>query len=244
MKNVEILTSNNVAIQYELASVIQRILAFILDAIIIGVYVLLASLASSVFWTLGSQATEIIQIILVFPVFTFYNLVSEIYMDGQTIGKKAMQIKVMKVTGENPTINDYFLRWTYRMVDVFLSAGALAAIFISSTDKGQRLGDISANTTVIKLDPDSKYTIQDILKIGKTGEYQPTYLQVTKLNDNDMLLIKNTIASVSKTPNKANKEFTLELVAKTADVLGIDTVPKNKTKFLKTLLKDYIVLTR
>lgn len=244
MKNVEILTSNNVTIQYELASVMQRILAFILDAFIVTLYSLLASFVVGVIFVYSPQLGEIFYFILIFPVVTFYTLVSEIYFNGQTLGKRIMNIRVIKVTGENPTVNDYFLRWTYRIVDIFLSAGALAAIFISSSDKGQRLGDVSANTTIIKLNPDTKYSIRDILNIGKTGEYKPTYLQVTKLSDEDMLLIKNTITSVSKRPNLANKKFANELVVKSAEVLNIDNIPKNRMKFLKTLLKDYIVLTR
>ena len=59
-----------------------------------------------------------------------------------------------------------------------------------------------------------------------------------------MLLIKNTIDRVSKHPNEANKQLAKDLIVKTADVLGIDVIPKNRMKFLKTLLKDYIVLTR
>jgi len=38
MKKAEILTSNNVAIQYEMASLFQRIVAFLLDGLILGVY--------------------------------------------------------------------------------------------------------------------------------------------------------------------------------------------------------------
>ncbi len=244
MKKAEILTANNVAIQYEMASLMQRILAFILDGFILAVYYLIIwfLIIGVAFNSIGSA--EILIYILYYPVFFFYNLFCEINFNGQTIGKRIMNIKVIKVTGEVPTINDYFIRWTYRIIDIWICAGALAAVFISSSDKGQRLGDISANTTLIKLNPDTKYSIRDILNIGKHKDYEPTYNQVTQLTDEDMLLIKNTIDRVRKQPNKANKLFALELVSKTATILGIDEVPKNKTKFLKTLLKDYIVLTR
>ena len=244
MKKIEILTSNNVSIQYELATVVQRILAFLLDVAALGIYYLVCLMIISIIAINSTFMGEILIWILILPVYFFYNLFCEVYYDGQTLGKKALNIKVIKVDGSNPTINDYFIRWTYRVVDIFLSAGALATIFISASEKGQRLGDLSANTTLIKLNPDTKYGIKDILNISKNSDYEPTYLQVSQLTDEDMLLIKNTIDRVRKQPNKANKLFALELVSKTATILGIDEVPKNKTKFLKTLLKDYIVLTR
>lgn len=244
MKKAEILTSNNVAIQYELASLAQRILAFVLDFIFLVIYYWICSLLIIGAIFSSPFLAEVFIYILIYPVWFFYSLLCEIYLDGQSLGKKIMNIKVMKITGENPTINDYFIRWTYRVIDIWVSAGAIAAIFVSSSDKGQRLGDISANTTIIKLNPDTKYSIKDILRIGKNKDYIPVYHQVTKLTDEDMLLIKNTIDRVKRHPNQANKDFARELINKSANVLEIQEIPKNKMKFLKTLLKDYIVLTR
>jgi len=244
MKKAEILTANNVAIQYEMASLIQRILAFILDGVILSVYYLIILLLIASVSYSGSSLANIFAYLLFFPVFFFYNLFCEINFNGQTIGKAALGIRVIKLTGETPTLNDYFIRWTYRVIDIWLCAGALAAIFVSSSDKGQRLGDISANTTLIRLNPESKYSIKDILKIGRNLDYTPTYLNVTLMSDEDMLLIKNTLDTIKKKPNSENKKVALELVKKSAEFLQIEEIPKNKTQFLSTLLKDYIMLTR
>lgn len=244
MKKAEILTANNVAIQYEMASLIQRILAFILDGVILSVYYLIILLLIASVSYSGSSLANIFTYLLFFPVFFFYNLFCEINFNGQTIGKAALGIRVIKLTGETPTLNDYFIRWTYRVIDIWLCAGALAAIFVSSSDKGQRLGDISANTTLIRLNPESKYSIKDILKIGRNSDYTPTYLNVTLMSDEDMLLIKNTLDTIKKKPNSENKKVALELVKNSAEFLQIEEIPKNKTQFLSTLLKDYIMLTR
>ena len=135
MKKIEILTSNNVSIQYELATVAQRILAFLLDVSILIGYYLVCTLIIFIIAVNSYFLSEILIWILILPVYFCYNLFCEIYMDGQTFGKKALKIKVIKVDGSNPTINDYFIRWTYRVVDIFLSAGAFAAVFISASDK-------------------------------------------------------------------------------------------------------------
>lgn len=245
MKQIDILTSNNVTIQYELASVMQRFLALLIDSVIVIFYILICNfIVGILFISLDYELSQVISYLITLPVVFFYNLISEIFFNGQTIGKRAMQIKVVKITGENATIGDYFIRWTYRLVDILMSAGAIAAIFVSSSEKSQRLGDLAANTSVIKLNPDNKYTIRDILKIAKHKDYQPTYTQVTQLSDNDMLLIKNTLDRVKKFPNEANKKIILSLIDKISSTLNISDIPKNKIQFLKTLLKDYIILTR
>lgn len=251
MKHVDILTSNNVTIQYELASVGQRFVALLLDMLIVFLYAVIINwIITALFWRAFTsyddsfQMIEIVIYLLYMPVIMFYNLISEIFFNGQTIGKRVMQIKVVKVSGEPPSIGDYFIRWSYRLIDIIISAGSVAAIFVSSSEKSQRLGDMAANTTVIRLNPNTKYSIRDILKISKTSNYEPVYSQVTQLSDEDMLLIKNAIDRVKKYPNEANKKFILKLVKTVADKLVIDEIPQNKIKFLRTLLKDYIVLTR
>lgn len=251
MKHVDILTSNNVTIQYELASVGQRFVALLLDMLIVFLYAVIINwIITALFWRAFTsyddsfQMIEIVIYLLYMPVIMFYNLISEIFFNGQTIGKRVMQIKVVKVSGEPPSIGDYFIRWSYRLIDIIISAGSVAAIFVSSSEKSQRLGDMAANTTVIRLNPNTKYSIRDILKISKTSNYEPVYSQVTQLSDEDMLLIKNAIDRVKKHPNEANKKFILKLVKTVADKLVIDEIPQNKIKFLRTLLKDYIVLTR
>lgn len=245
MKQIDITTSNNVTIQYELASVMQRFLALLIDTVIVIVYYLVISLIIGlIFFSTNYETIQVVSYILTIPVLFFYNLVSEIFFNGQTIGKKAMQIKVIKITGENANIGDYFIRWTYRLVDIIMSFGAIAAIFVSSSEKSQRLGDLAANTSVIKLNPNNKYSIRDILKIAKNKDYTPVYNQVTLLSDSDMLLIKNALDRVKKFPNEENKKVILKLVEKTSETLNINDIPKNKINYLKTLLKDYIILTR
>ena len=69
-------------------------------------------------------------------------------------------------------------------------------------------------------------------------------LDVEGLTDEDMILIKNAINRVKRYPNDAHKDLVRELAKRAADELNLDEVPKKKLTFLKTLLQDYIVLTR
>ncbi len=59
-----------------------------------------------------------------------------------------------------------------------------------------------------------------------------------------MLLIKNIIARYRSYPNQAHQEVVNQLVEKLQQELDINEIPRNKIEFLKTLIRDYIVLTR
>jgi len=181
--------------------------------------------------------------ILQLPVL-FYSLLFEYLLKGQTVGKLAMGIRVVKLNGENATIGDYAMRWAFKLIDLWFSAGAIAALFISTTEKGQRLGDVLAQTSVVKNKPEQVYSIRDILNIKDRTKHEPTYLGVSRFTDEDMILIKNAITRVKKYPNEPHKQLVRDLATRAADELSLEEVPQKKLTFLKTLLQDYIVLTR
>ena len=56
----------------------------------------------------------------------------------------------MRLDGREPGLSDYLLRAVFHLVDSILSAGIVAAILVSTSAKNQRLGDLTANTTVIR----------------------------------------------------------------------------------------------
>ena len=101
MKKIEILTSNNVSIQYELATLAQRILAFLLDSIVLVVSYFICALIIAITTLNSNFLSELSIFILIIPVYFFYNIFYEVYFDGQTIGKKALNIKVKKVERSN-----------------------------------------------------------------------------------------------------------------------------------------------
>ena len=59
-----------------------------------------------------------------------------------------------------------------------------------------------------------------------------------------MMLVKNVISRVETYKNQATKDIAIELADKIAIELKLEEKPEKKLKFLKTILNDYIVLTR
>jgi len=231
MQTIDITTTQNVTIEYELAT-----LYFILFITIISIWPDLFT-GSSMLLTFFSQ---------LFPIACFisYQLFSEILTNGQSWGKKVMGLKVVRLDGKEPGLSDYLLRAVFHIVDSLFTFGVLGALLISSSNKSQRLGDMTANTTVIRVKFNLRFQLADILKINSLEDYEPTYPEVRKLSEKDMLLIKNIIAREKKYRNVAHTQVINELVTKLMDILDLVERPKNKIEFLKTLIRDYIVLTR
>lgn len=247
METISLQTTQNVTIDYELAGIWERILAFLLDFVIIYVYVILVFYLFS--WGDGDKLFKgdirlLLYVITILPVWLGYHFLSESFWGGQSIGKKALRIKVVRNDGKQMDMGDYSMRWMFRIIDILLSTGVIAIISIMSSTKNQRIGDMVGDTSVIKLDPRNKLSIKDIMAIKNKENYEPTYEGVVNFTEEDMLLLKNTLERAKANPNDNYRKLLAELARKICDQLDIKEVPKKRTAFLKTVLNDYIVLTR
>jgi len=240
MKKIEIRTTHNVDIQYELATVFERIAAFIIDLVFIWLSIGILMIFVSVF---AGPNTKYGFYIVAVPIFVFYNLLFEVFNNGQSFGKKILKIRVVKIDGEKAGVTDYFLRWCFRWLDIYMSVGTLAILSMSSTQKSQRIGDMLADTTIIKVDPNRRQKLEYIFELQKADNHKVRYPEIVQFSEQDMLVIKETIDRYKKYPNYEHKQAIFMLVEKIKEELGI--VPlKNKIEFLKILIKDYVVLTR
>lgn len=243
MKSIEIKTAQNVRLEYELASLRERILAFLLDLLVMGLttgilaFILLGLLKFS-------GTLEIIANIVMGSVFLFYSLAFEYFNNGQSMGKKVMNIQVIKITGDKAMFYDYFGRWIFRMLDIYLSLGAIASILIASSSRAQRVGDIVSNTAVIRLEASIHLNLNDILKIQSRETYQPVYMQAKQLAEDDVILIKSTIDRFKKYNNDAHVDAVVQLTTRIKSILEIKDETPSDVKFLQTVINDYIVLTR
>jgi len=232
MQKVTIRTAQNVLIDYPVAGLLHRILAFIIDIFILGTYaiVVLFILVQS-----GMQE-HWAMLLFYFPIF-FYDLFFEIMMNGQSLGKKALDLRVVRVDGSNPTIGNYLLRWLLKPIDILFS-GSVAVTCILLTRFGQRLGDLAAGTTVVKLVSVSNVTSQQIIQ-QLDESYEPVFNQVTQLSDQDINLVKKAL-EVNR--SLGNMQPAIQLEARIKSMLGIES-DMPPVKFLYTIIKDYSHLT-
>src|SRR5262245_6102874 len=135
MQTISVQTTQNVFILHPVASLGDRILAYLLDSIILMIYV---TVVVAAFINLDLEIIWIWVITLVGPTF-FYHLAFEIFMNGQSPGKRVMNIQVVRLDGTQPTIGDYLFRWLFGFVEIQLLVGAIAVIVVAANGKGQRL---------------------------------------------------------------------------------------------------------
>ena len=180
MDTIKIDTSQNIDIEQPIASIGERIAATLYDSLFIFGY---AIVIISIYG--GSQSKSLLAVLSV-PI-ALYSIISELVMNGQSWGKKIMKIKVVKTDGTPTTFSSYFLRWILRLVEIVLMIGSLATIIIILNRKGQRLGDIAANTSVIRLQNKS---LKDSIYIKIPENYTVVYPETIKLTINDIYTIK------------------------------------------------------
>src|SRR6187399_1003559 len=112
MKNVEIITAQNVVLQYELAPLQDRVFAFLIDlfGLIVGLSILSAPLSAV---ASHSETGGTIVAFIIICIFFFYSLTLEVLNDGKSLGKMAMKIRVIKLAGGNARFADYAARWAF-----------------------------------------------------------------------------------------------------------------------------------
>ena len=240
MNRITINTTQNVKIEYDLAGVGDRALAWFIDQIVMWLIILLLAFLFSDFF----MNDELFAIYMVAPVILFYTLSMEVLNNGQTLGKRALGLKVVRLDGKHPEFLDFIIRWSFRMVDIWFTAGSLAAIYVNSTDKSQRLGGIVSNTTVIRVSSRNGFKLKKLAEIETIENYDLTYPKVLSFfNEDDMILIKRVIERYNNSPNEAHKTAVRQAVLRVESVMGVKN-NKPQLVFLRTVLKDYIILSR
>lgn len=234
MDNIRIQTTQNVDIEYEVASIGDRILATLLDYLFFIAYGLLILLIGSLTnW--GIFSSMAIVSLLVLPVL-LYDLLCEIFFQGKSFGKMIMKIKVVKVDGTQANFGAYLLRWLLRVIDTRLFGGAVALIAIVVNGKGQRVGDIAAGTTVIKMK--QKVQLSDTILNKIVPDYTMVFPEVSRLSDNDIAIIKEVVQVYLRTHNYQAIE---KLALKTKSTMGIN-IDLPHVQFLSTVIQDYSYL--
>lgn len=245
MSELSINTTQNVNISFTAASVGERIGAFLLDMVIKIAYVIFVGYFIFYLMGLGDALSgldnwsRISIVMLFFLPYAFYSLTLETLLDGQTIGKRIVKIKVVKIDGYQASFGDYLMRWLLRLIDIWSNGGIVGLVSIIVTDKTQRLGDISSGTAVISLK--TKVTIDSTILEEIGEEYMPIYPLVIKLTDNDVRIIKETFQSADA---KDDFEMIKKLTAKIETVTGIKNQSGNHKDFIRTILKDYNFYTQ
>lgn len=244
MNELSINTSQNVKINFNTASVGDRILAQLLDSVVIIAYFAVIYFAIEMFnldrflSKLDGWSENAVFILLFSPAF-LGTLVQESLWEGQTIGKRILKIRVIKIDGYQASFGDYLIRWMFSIVEISIASGMIAMLAVIFSKKNQRLGDMAAGTAVVSLK--NNININHTILQELQSDYVPMYPLVIKLSDNDVRIVKETLETAIIT---RDYETITKLKEKVISVTGIKNSVQNDQDFLKTLLKDYNFYTQ
>lgn len=233
MQTIRVRTTQNVFIDYALASIGDRILAYLIDRVILILY------SVALFAIFVQANVDSIWLWLAFMAvpWLFYSLAFEITMNGQTPGKRVMNIQVVKLDGTPATIGSYLLRWIFALVDFYIMSGVVAVVCIAMGGKGQRVGDMVANTSVVKSGSEHEIQGSEIF-ITPESTHSLTFVQVADLSDRDIELIHRALEVMRQ---HDNDEPVLALTDKIKARLGIQS-NLSAEDFLNTIVKDYTIV--
>lgn len=232
MNSMTIETAQHIKITQRSATLGDRILAYLIDVFVILIYIMLASL--SVFGLFEQEVDGSVALLtfLSLPIF-MYDLLFELFMKGQSPGKYAMEIRVVKLDGSKASLVDYLIRWILRPIDMTVSSGGIAVLAILLGGKGQRVGDLAAGTTVISLKQRGARGAELLTK--GVENHQPKFPQVVSLNDSQIRSMKEIRLEALTT-----QDFKLiqSLADKTADILQVRYDSK-ALEFINQVILDY-----
>ena len=198
-RTLDVRTPESIALTYELAGIGSRFLAVALDfvaqiallaLIVWGFY--LASRGTPAhtahvqsaerIWT--NLATAVL-IAIVFLFFFGYFIIFETAWNGQTPGKRALGLRVVRDGGYPIDFTASLIRNLIRIGELAFGAYALAALAAVISRENKRIGDLAAGTIVVR-----EARMQDGRALFESIESNPHYAATAYLSGEERALIK------------------------------------------------------
>jgi uncharacterized RDD family membrane protein YckC len=248
MQIVKLDTGFNIEIDFVITAFHRRLFAWLIDGAIMIAYSWIIYRITELFESPHYSVPVWLVLLLRLPLL-FYHLAFEVWMNGQSPGKKVMHIKVITLEGGQPSLSQYLIRWMFRLIDfptlilaavimrmlpwwcfIFIFSGLACLVFSRNS---QRIGDLVAGTIII--DTKTHLSWQDTVFTELASSYQPKFPQVMQLSDKDINTLKSVIETVKK---KSNYDLSMRIGERIKWRLHIES-DQDSLDFLETLLMDY-----
>jgi len=254
MSTIQIATPFNIDIEFESAPFHKRLLAYIIDFTLLIIYFIgIVYFLRDVMVISVSEGGFAILAILV-PLM-FYSFITELLLNGQSVGKMIVGIRVISLDGGEVTLGQYAIRWFIRFYEwgfflffiilrnpttiryAFLTltmGGVICMILIAVTKRNQRLGDILAGTVVINIR--SRISVHDTVFMNVSQpDYKILFPDAIRLSDRDI----NTIKTVTLQARRHhNYDMSNRVADKVKTVLNVNS-EMHAVDFLEKIIADY-----
>jgi len=148
-------TPEAVALEFRTANLGSRILAYLVDMVVVVAGILAGLFAVA----LIGQASDVVVpdwvaltlVLVLLPAWWLgYFIAFETLWRGRTLGKAALGLRVVTKEGAPVRFRHAAIRGLLGLVDFFVAGGFFAVVFILFTRDNQRLGDLVAGTLVLR----------------------------------------------------------------------------------------------
>jgi uncharacterized RDD family membrane protein YckC len=229
-KTIKILTPENVEIEYSLASVGVRAAAAGIDFLIHLVVLFIAGgIAIGIIYHFGASDevlyTAIAIILIIYGLLNYaYFVICDMFMKGQTFGKKVYHIRIIRDNGEGIAFSHAMIREFFRAAIDPLGVGFITMFF---SKRNKRLGDMLASTIVVE-EEKKNLSLLDIT--NKTlSQYQ--------LTKEEMALLRDYFDRIETLREDIKKELENKFISYFTKQFDIQDPVTDKEQFLRSLLQ-------
>lgn len=229
-------TAQNVDLAVAPAGLGDRILAWLVDIVVVAGFVYaMYTILSMV------KASETAFILAMWVPVVVYHLAFEVFANGQSPGKMALRLRVARTDGAQPTLGQYLLRWMLRWVDITFSSGSVALVSVAVTKRSQRLGDIAAGTTVIRRR--RRVRLEEVLYPMIPDGHLPEFLTADRLSDADVRTIRAVIVRLRLSKRDTRSRAIADRAKQAVEArLELEPVRMPPEAFLKAVVRDHTFL--
>jgi uncharacterized RDD family membrane protein YckC len=222
-RSVGVRTPENTAFTYELAGLGSRFLAVAIDqsiqALVLGALlagiVLVASHVPAVERAVATNAEKLdaafgiaALAVIAFTISFAYFIFFEIFWNGQTPGKKALGIRVVRDGGYPVDFGAALIRNLIRVGEFTFGFYLLSAISALASSESKRLGDYAAGTIVVR---DARLDLPAPLR---PDARQPLYAATAYLSGDERALIKRFLERRDTLDSHRRREMAARLAAR------------------------------
>jgi uncharacterized RDD family membrane protein YckC len=248
-------TPENIEFAYDIAGIGSRFLAAIIDTLVIGTALVILGLLVGVVGartnfapSTTSSVAAAIGAILSFLILWGYYIVFELVWNGQSIGKRAIGLRVVREGGQPVTFVGSAIRNLIRIVDFLPAFYGIGVIVMFVDRRARRLGDLAGGTLVVK--ERRGVTLESLTQSTAIPAAQsdapaqlPTLPNVHLLNDQDYNLVQEFLRRRDELGRDARVRLGAQLASGLQARLG---VPQggDAERFLQYVTAEYQLFRR
>lgn len=237
MEDFTLRTAENVSVRYDVATAGSRSAAFLIDYIMI----LVTSLGFAALVLISEEAgTDTLSpyfaalfYIVVGTLSWAYFVVSEMVLNGSSIGKRIFDLKVIKEDGSPIDLVDSLTRNFIRYVDLWPGTYLVGFVAMMLNEKSKRLGDYAAGTLVVRVH--TSYLDRLELEETEYDEIVENNPNLSLITPEEYQLMRDYLTQKERVSPYRSSRIAVELARRMAEKLQIEP-PTDGEKCLKLLL--------